>query len=121
MSEHDYQRAIDALRELMETRLRYERALTDEQLAAQQTALSLQAKEYERRLTELNHAHERAVVEQARVLPREIHESFIKEYESFRIDTAKQLQAAQTRSVTWAGAIGIGFLLASVAIQLLGR
>lgn len=44
-------------------------------------ALRLQAKEYERRLISLNHAHEQAVEAQAKTVPRETYETYIKEQE----------------------------------------
>ena len=98
------------LREYLEQRLDYERSLVVqrfeqlERLHAQErqmltTALDRQAGEYERRLDVLNHAHEAAVKEQARVLPREMHDLFAKEYESFKLENIKQLQSVSEKLV----------------------
>jgi hypothetical protein len=107
----DYERTLVALRfEQLEKRLERETALREDQLR-------LQAKEYERRLTALNHAHEAAVAESARVLPREIHAAFIKEYDAFKADTTKQLTAINTRSITWTAAIGLGFAILTVVLR----
>lgn len=116
------------LREYLEQRLDYERTLVSQMFAALERrieaqekahsrALELQAAEYERRLNALNHAHEAAVKEQARVLPRELHDAFVKEYDLFRLDVSKQLAAITTRSVTWTAAIGAFFLIASILVR----
>jgi hypothetical protein len=42
-------------------------------------ALELQAGEYERRLDTLNHAHQEAVEAQARTVPREVFDQYVKE------------------------------------------
>lgn len=42
-------------------------------------ALNLQAAEYERRLEALNHAHQQAVEAQARTVPRELFDQYVKE------------------------------------------
>jgi hypothetical protein len=83
------------LREYLEQRLDYERTLVSqrfEQLErllethrlATDKALHVQATEYERRLTVLNHAHEAAVKEQNRVLPRETFQAFLDDFMKWR-------------------------------------
>jgi hypothetical protein len=49
------------------------------QASADQRALELQATEYERRLETLNHAHQQAVEAQARTVPRELFDQYVKE------------------------------------------
>ncbi len=105
------------LREYIETQIRYERTLVDQRFEMLDRALILQAEEYKRRLDALNHAHAQAVVEQQRTLPRELHEAFIKEYDFFRMETAKQLQANATRSTTWVSAIGLLFLIVQIIMR----
>lgn len=126
-------------RELLEMRLDYERTISvlkfdhAEKLTALEfkfldTAQKLAASETERRLTTLNHAHEAAVTEQARTLPRELFAQFQKEYEATKIDNAKQFAAItpqfsviSTRNITWMAAIGILFTLVQLGLRLLGR
>lgn len=105
------------LREFLEQRIQLERAITDQRFELTAHALQLQALEVERRLTSLNHAHAQQVIESARVLPRELHDAFIKEYDTFRYDTTRQLQAVATRSATWTAAVGVLFILVSLIIR----
>lgn len=112
-----------------------------------QDNLLLKADENERRLTVLNHAHEAAVKEAARVLPREMFDQFKNEYEKFRsgqlpretfeqfkadfdkfrredyekfrLDVSNQLQVIATRSITWTAAIGLLITIVTVAIRFL--
>jgi hypothetical protein len=47
-------------------------------------ALELQAAEYGRRLGELNHAHQQALEAQARTVPRETYEEFLREFREWK-------------------------------------
>jgi len=49
------------------------------QVISDRRALELQAREYERRLDTLNHAHEQAVEAQAMTVPRELFDQYVKE------------------------------------------
>ena len=91
----EYQKRIEAHFKATDTRIdsnekvrRSEQEGLDKALKLQrdlsEEKLKIQALEYERRLSELNHAHEAAVKEQARVLPREIFESFNRDYGIWR-------------------------------------
>ena len=124
-------------RELLEMRLDYERTISVlkfdhlERMTALEfkfldTAQKLAASETERRLTVLNHAHEAAIQEQARTLPREMFSQFQKDYEATKIDNAKQFAAIttqfsviSTRNLTWMAAIGIVFTLIQVALRFI--
>ena len=87
------------LREYLEQRLDYERSLVAQKFELIDRALQHQAAEYERRLTVLNHAHEAAVKEQARVLPREMFDTFRKEYDGFKHEVAS-LRNEMVRNAT---------------------
>jgi biopolymer transport protein ExbB/TolQ len=54
-------------------------ACIKERLIAGSTALALQAREYERRLEDLNHAHAQAVSVQKTYVTRELHDSIYNE------------------------------------------
>lgn len=76
--------------------------------------LRLQAREYERRLSELNHAHTQALEAQSQTVPREVYNNFIRQHESNEKDNERRfisielrLQEVVTRSLTWTAAIGI--------------
>ena len=118
------------LREFLEQRFALEHAVIEQrvhelekrialQVALAERALVTQATEYERRLTALNHAHEDAIKERGRVLPREMFEAFTKEYDEFRASTAVRLQEIATRASTWTVAIGLFTVLMSILIQWL--
>lgn len=70
--------------------------------AADTKALELQAAEYERRLETLNHAHQQAVEAQARTVPRELFDQYVKE----SANREAALVAAQSeKSITAIGAL----------------
>lgn len=58
---------------------------------ATEKALELQAKEYERRLDSLNHAHDQAIQDKTLLLPREIFEAFLKEFQQYKETTSRAL------------------------------
>lgn len=62
---------------ILAERLANERALREQAMAYIEKALELQAVEYSRRLDALNHAHEQAVVEQARTVPRTDFQTYV--------------------------------------------
>lgn len=62
-------------------------------------ALKLQGGEYERRLTELNHAHEKAVIERNLTLPREAFNVFAREYDKWKAEIAVQATGIFTKEM----------------------
>lgn len=66
-----------SLRELLVTERERLKELVFARFEAERTALALQAKEYERRLEDLNHAHDLATQVQARTLDKEVFERFV--------------------------------------------
>lgn len=116
------------LREYLELRLDYERSLVAQKAELVEQARTIQAREYERRLDILNHAHEAAVQEQARVLPREIFDVFKREYETkhadlkkhlddFRLETSTQLTILNTRAAVWTTVVGILFSILMILLR----
>lgn len=101
------------IREYLEQRLDYERTLVKHQLDATREVVeqrldtmdhalvlqrdldrekvAIQAAEYERRLTVLNHAHEEAVRERNRVLPREMFDQWVTDFSKWRDAVNKSL------------------------------
>ncbi len=73
--------------ETLETRI----TRLEERLAAKETATQLQAKEYERRLTDLNHAHEQAQEKNAEYLPRETWEAAVEQWNDWRSGVNRDL------------------------------
>lgn len=89
------------LREHIESQMRNDRELRNVLFVAgvvifalvnafRETALKIQAIEYERRLNTLNHAHEQALEVQARTVPREIFELSYRETEKKIGDLEKE-------------------------------
>jgi len=107
------------LERYFEQRIRYERELVEQRFTAQEHALDLKSSEVERRLEGLNHAHAIAEAERTRVLSREMFDSFKVDYDAFKLETAKQLSAISTRSVTWTAAIGIIITVLTIAIRFI--
>jgi len=71
LREQEFRALRDALASLKE--------LFAAEAVADRRALVLQADEYERRLEALNHAHSQAVEAQARTVPREMFDQYVKE------------------------------------------
>jgi hypothetical protein len=85
----DYERTLvkhqlDAIREMLEQRLDAMDSALVLQRNIDHEKLQMQAVEYERRLTVLNHAHEDAVREKNRVLPREMFEQWASDFSKWR-------------------------------------
>lgn len=108
-----------SLREYLEQRLDYERTLVAEKFLSVNRALELQAKEYERRLQELNHAHAIAKEKEKDTLPREIFYAFRDEYEKRHRVLELALTAIQSRGTTWIVAIGIFLSALTVALRFI--
>lgn len=113
------------MREYLELRVDAEAKLLREKLALIDKALELQAREYDRRLTELNHAKQTAVEERHRVLPREIFDQFQKDSYLYRDSVTRklteidvQLSVIATRAVTYTTVIGVLLGVASLLLRL---
>jgi len=60
-------------------------------LKASDRALVVQAREYERRLENLNDSHKRAEEARARTVPRETYDVFVGQMETFRLEVKQAL------------------------------
>lgn len=116
------------LQEYLEQQLAYERKILEQRIDllertqqvrddARSRELELQAAEYERRLTALNHAAERAVTEAARVVSRIEWDTFKADYDALKIANARELQGIASRSATWTVAIAVAFALLNIIIR----
>jgi hypothetical protein len=65
--------------QILAERIEAERVLRKQSETSLALALGVQSEEYARRLDELNHVHEQAIKEQARTVPREMFDTYIKE------------------------------------------
>ena len=92
------------LREYLEAQIQFLESRVEAQQLANERALSIQAREYERRLDELNHAHATAVQTLATYIPREIADKRFDELLG-KISALEQWQAKS-----------IGFLTAAMLI-----
>jgi hypothetical protein len=72
-------------------------AVLEERVKNRDDALALQAREYERRLNDLNHAHERAQADKLQFLPQSVHDQFYSEYQEWRRGVDKVLTALSAR------------------------
>ena len=94
----------------------------DLRFCALEKARALQAQEYERRLTELNHAHERALKVSMLTTPRELFDIHVSE-DTKKHDEVNRYIAANTGrdkgiSLVWAVVIAVVGIAMSVAIYL---
>lgn len=72
------------LRELLEEKIRRVEQTLHQRLNLEGKQRKTQATEYERRLTELNHAHAQAVAEKERTMPRESFQAFHEDFVRWR-------------------------------------
>ena len=73
-----------SLREYLEHKICALDKRIDERLCSRDNALALQAKEYERRLGDLNHEQARLLADRERFLPRETYEAHRKDLDDWR-------------------------------------
>lgn len=123
--------SVTWLREFLNEKISHNRELEERdiekielQFSFLDANLKLQAKEYERRLAELNHAHAAAVEAQAKTVSREKHEDFVKAYDLNQKEIAKKfteidikLQTIITRSLTWTAAIGLFITIMNIVLR----
>lgn len=78
----ELEQRLSALQKMLDERTRYEREILSTRENLLKEAKELQAREYERRLEELNHSHEAAMANWRTSLPREM---FVEFHTEFRI------------------------------------
>jgi hypothetical protein len=81
---HEYKERIEAHFRATDARILSDRQAWEREFKSLSDALRLQAAEYERRLTVLNHAHEDAIRAQAMTVPREMFNGFLKDHEAWK-------------------------------------
>lgn len=91
VSLREFEQRMDALKQQINDQLRAQRELVDTRAASVEKERIIQAAEYERRLTELNHAHETAMENWRTSLPRELFEQHQHTWQQWRDETSKQL------------------------------
>jgi hypothetical protein len=80
----------------------------EQRLAAIDKATELQAKEYERRLSELNHAHAKAEERDELFLKKEVFEITLAEWRIWRDSVNSMASEAKGRAVMLSSVISIG-------------
>ncbi len=89
----EFEQRIQELKDLIASEVKHERELREAKQASIGTANTLALNEIDRRLGELNHAHAQAMENWARTLPREMFESWQKEYDRWKLDINTTLTA----------------------------
>ena len=69
-------------KKVLEEKIKHEKELREAKEDAVEKERQIQFNEYERRLTTLNHAHEQALEAQAKTVPREVFDNYVKESDS---------------------------------------
>lgn len=110
---------MDLTLELLEERIKHERELREQSEAFLSEALEIQAKEYERRLGVLNHAHEQAIAEQARTVSREIYDQYVTTNDEKVSDLSKWRAGIEGRIVGIGVVIGLVVILINIAIRFI--
>ena len=84
-------------------------------------ALTLSHEEMERRLQGLNQLREEVMSDRSQFALRERCEARHKDLQSWQDSVNSKLTTLETRSITWTAAVGIFFLIISVAMRWLGK
>lgn len=92
----EFEQRFQELRQLFDERTRYEREILSTRENSIKEALGKQSVEYERRLTELNHAHQIAKENWAQSMPRELFVQWEREYQKWK----ETMQVALQKLVT---------------------
>ena len=109
---------LDTLKEHFEHKFEAQEALFEARLNRLDSETCKQAKEYERRLTELNHAHARAVEVLATYLPREHFDVFLQQTNDHRSDVERRLNLAEGRTTGFAANLGTGLSLLAILLSM---
>ena len=92
----EFEQRLVEMRNLMDERTRYEREILSTRENLVKEALHLQAAEYDRRLTELNHAHATAMENWRMSMPREMFDQWEREYSKWKEQVQLILNSAIT-------------------------
>jgi hypothetical protein len=103
------------------------KAFLEQRLDATEKALELQAVEYERRLADLNNAHERAITVAQGTVSREAFETYMHSQDEkaqlLALDMGlvkEELAATRGRSAAYTVAMGLVFAALAVALRFVG-
>ena len=86
--------------DVLKLMVRHERELREQSAVALEKALALQAREYDRRLAELNHAHARALEDKAMFLQKALYEQTQRDFQTWREEIIATLAADRERHAT---------------------
>jgi len=105
-----------AISKQIEVAVGHEREMREADIRVRDEALVAQAREYERRLTDLNHNLRMMLDDRKTFLTREMFDTFIGDYGRFRDETRQH----QTTVATWgaAGLVALGILQFALHILL---
>lgn len=93
-------------------------AILEERLRALREGIDKQAKEYERRLTELNHAHEKQVQDQATFVSNDRYEGWQGEMNAWRGEMSRKMSLLEGRSGGVSSVQGVILQVLSMLIAL---
>lgn len=99
----EFEQRLTEFGRLIDERTRYEREILSTRENLLKEAKELQAVEYERRLAELNHAHQTAMDNWRMSLPREVFEAFHAEFRTWRDAVNTHMTASATMPSALAG------------------
>jgi hypothetical protein len=94
-------------RELLELKLAHEKELRESQEKSNALALELKSIEYEKRLSDLNHAHREQVEDKAKFLLKETYETFKRDFDSWKETLMKEVNEHHAVAESRAKAYGI--------------
>lgn len=99
-----------------EDKLHVRIAVLEERVRNQAEALVIQAEEYERRLGELNDAHNKATERDAFLLPRELFDRFLTDHVDWRRVVDNGLAEARGKSAAYTAYLALLLAAAAMAV-----
>lgn len=94
-------------------------SVLEERLRGVEKAIQHQAVEYERRLTDLNHAHSRAREDLATYTPREVYDKFLQGFEEWRRSVDAVISAGRAKTALMAAMVATGIGVAGLGFAFI--
>lgn len=94
-------------------------AVLEEQMTSMRREILVQATEYQRRLLELNHAHDKQVADQQTYVSSDRYEGWQGEINAWKVTVSNKLAELEGRNVSTRSALGIAMQVLPMIIAIL--
>ena len=106
-------------REMLEVKLLHEKEMREAQEKSNSLALELKSIEYEKRLSDLNHAHREQVEDKAKFLLKETYEVFKRDFDTWKEGLMKEVNAHHAVAESRSKAYGVIAVVISAVLGVI--